>query len=175
MILGISGRAGSGKTTLAQALVSPSDIYSFAGPLKRAVFETFGVGTHTRKTQIVPVRWENTPFWTQGRGGYMTYRELLQEFGMLFRRRNQRHWIDLLLNAADDPCDTVVIDDLRFPNEADAIRETGGIVIRLTRRGGEVPEHISETALDDYKHFALVVPDVSVSEAVKLVKGVWDG
>jgi len=58
-----------------------------------------------------------------------------------------------------------IITDTRFPNEADAIRARGGIIIRTTRQwinpkdweahtGQKVEkilEHISETALDNYK------------------------
>lgn len=44
-----------------------------------------------------------------------------------------------------------VITDTRFPNEADAIKQKGGILIRVTRLGvGPVNDHPSETALDDY-------------------------
>lgn len=53
-----------------------------------------------------------------------------------------------------------IITDVRFPNEADAILERGGKLIRLTRTT-EVPEeianHPSETALDNYNKFDYII------------------
>lgn len=43
-----------------------------------------------------------------------------------------------------------VITDVRFPNEVNAIKERGGKIIRLTRNIHN-DDHLSETALDDYK------------------------
>ena len=42
-----------------------------------------------------------------------------------------------------------IIADVRFPNEAKAIEDAGGKVVRLTRRVRE-DNHSSEVALDDY-------------------------
>lgn len=45
----------------------------------------------------------------------------------------------------------MVVTDVRFPNEADAIRDAGGVLIRLVRpSAGQGDAHPSETALDDY-------------------------
>lgn len=52
-----------------------------------------------------------------------------------------------------------VICDVRFPNEADAIRSWGGQVIRVTRvqkdpaEDGRSSQHLSETALDAYSNW----------------------
>ena len=49
-----------------------------------------------------------------------------------------------------------IITDVRFPNEADAIKERGGILVRLTRSipvESEVAVHPSETALDNYDNY----------------------
>jgi len=44
----------------------------------------------------------------------------------------------------------VVITDVRFPNEANAIREAGGILIRIDRADVPRLDHPTECALDDY-------------------------
>lgn len=48
-----------------------------------------------------------------------------------------------------------IITDVRFPNEAKAVIDHGGILIRVERPSIRVEgkEHASETGLDDYKHF----------------------
>ena len=46
-----------------------------------------------------------------------------------------------------------IITDLRFPNEYDAIKDNGGITVRITRNNSAESQstHESETALDNYK------------------------
>ena len=46
----------------------------------------------------------------------------------------------------------VFISDMRFPNEADLVKELGGCVIRIQRPGLDDGDgHASEHALDDYQ------------------------
>ena len=48
------------------------------------------------------------------------------------------------------PCNWIFT-DCRFPNEAQAIKDRGGVIIRIDRPGvGPVNDHPSETALDDW-------------------------
>jgi hypothetical protein len=49
-----------------------------------------------------------------------------------------------------------IIPDVRFPNEANAIKERGGILIRVERDGVKRDSHESETALDNYGGFDYV-------------------
>lgn len=49
-------------------------------------------------------------------------------------------------------CPNWIVTDLRFPNEAQAVKDRGGIVIRVDRPGvGPKNNHTSETALDNWK------------------------
>ena len=60
-----------------------------------------------------------------------------------------------------------IITDVRFPNEADAILERNGILIRLTRTtevSEEVANHPSETALDNYKKFTFTIDNKGTEE-----------
>lgn len=85
-----------------------------------------------------------------------------------------------------------IITDVRFPNEVQAIKDRGGIVIRVNRpetwkstgcvimdmssndRSKDVvikyTEHPSETALDDYEFDIVVENDGSIEELVEKVK-----
>ena len=72
-----------------------------------------------------------------------------------------------------------IITDVRFPNEAQAIKDKGGIMIRINRpqfmANGRVivkDEHESETALDDYDGFDYVIENDSnsVIDLVDIVK-----
>jgi hypothetical protein len=66
-----------------------------------------------------------------------------------------------LRNSSDD----VVISDCRFPNEIKAIRNQGGIVLRVVR--GPEPEWYDlavESNLGSFDHMKTAYPDVHASE-----------
>lgn len=75
-----------------------------------------------------------------------------------------------------------IITDVRFPNEANAIKDRDGILLRVNRilsfmhnksinaKEGNFNEHESETALDDYKDFDYEIDNNSSIES--LMKGV---
>ena len=59
----------------------------------------------------------------------------------------------------------VVIPDVRFPNEADAIKELGGIIWRINRHGlNGINEHRSEHAMDSYMVDHVIYNDGSLDE-----------
>ena len=82
-----------------------------------------------------------------------------------------------------------IITDVRFPNEAQAIKDRGGIVIRVNRPCKTCnkcgthkmncrprKEHPSETALDDYKEFDIVIDnDGSINDLVEKVRCILPG
>ena len=71
-----------------------------------------------------------------------------------------------------------IITDCRFPNEAQAVKDRGGIVIRVNRyditgQGKLSNEHDSETALDDYDYFDYVIDNFgTIEELIEKVKNV---
>ncbi len=97
--------------------------------------------------------------WDHVKVAYPEARALLQRLGTDAGRRllGEDVWVDAALTALPRHRG-VVLTDVRFPNEADAIRARGGVVVRVTRPGvGPVNGHVSETAMDDY------VPDVVIA------------
>lgn len=96
-------------------------------------------------------------------GNYYTIRQLLQKFGTeVGRNISPNLWVDALMNdyikaKLDGYEEDWIVTDVRFENEAEAIRENGGILIRLNRNTGSNDQHPSETALDNYKNFDLVI------------------
>ncbi|GAA2230353.1 hypothetical protein N1031_07005 [Herbiconiux moechotypicola] len=80
-----------------------------------------------------------------------------------------RSLLRLRLNTSDSREATrprpVVVTDCRFPNEADAIRERGGQIIRVTRPGVESTDpHPSEVALDSYAEDYHVLNDGTIAD-----------
>lgn len=148
-MIGISGKINSGKDfcyeLLCEAYPHAVNI-KFATPLKEIVailaHENVSV-VHSREGKAMSVDH------LQGK----TIRQLQQEIGQSFRNMfGPDVWVSLAFKEARKH-KLVVFTDVRYPNEADAIRKAGGIVIRLKRDGVEKDLHESETALDGYTGF----------------------
>ncbi|BCS53318.1 hypothetical protein [Geobacter sp. SVR] len=94
-----------------------------------------------------------------------TPRALMQWWGTEFRRNyfGENYWISRFLEACDNPKQLYVVDDCRFPNEAQAIKEAGGKLVRIERPVrpiGSNPEHPSEVALDGWTAWDMVIQNV---------------
>jgi len=83
----------------------------------------------------------------------LTGREILQRVGTeLFRTGMcDDFWVYRLMKVIKGQPDFfMVITDIRFVNEVNAVEAAGGIVMHLTRETGLEDSHISETSLDSY-------------------------
>lgn len=114
----------------------------------------------------------------------MTVREFLQKLGTEGLRDglHVNTWVNALMAdykcvPADRApggwdCDNWIITDTRFPNEAKAIKDKGGIVIRVVR-GSEPPTvHVSETALENWKFDEVIYNNSDIPSLVSKVKDV---
>lgn len=148
MILGITGKAGHGKNTVANMIreICPEmdwQIVAYADKLKQVY--TILTGEEVQDD----ADWKNglAPNWG------MTRRQMLQRIGTDVMRNefHQDVWVRALFAGINSDRNYIVT-DVRFPNEASAIRAGGGKVIRVVRHGYEngTPDHVSETALDDW-------------------------
>jgi len=83
----------------------------------------------------------------------------------------QVQWADGPLGGyKDGPMPNWIITDTRFPNEAEAIKKAGGIVVRINRPGVQpINPHLSETSLDDWNFDAVINNDGDVSDIVHKV------
>jgi hypothetical protein len=155
MLIGISGKKNSGKDQTFQYLheIYPSAVnVKFAGRLKEivAVLADVDVSNCHAREEKESMRIPHL--------GRRTLREIQQDIGMAFRQMyGEDVWVTIALR--NRPKDQItIITDVRFPNEAAAIREAGGILIRVNRpMKREEQEHESETALDDYTQFDHVI------------------
>lgn len=151
MIVGITGRAGSGKDTVADVLVKEQGFMrvSLADPLKRFCSEVFGWSLAADGPLHGPSHLRNRP---DARWGGLTPRHALQTLGTEWgRTMHPDVWIAYALRVCSDPDARYVIPDVRFDNEAAAIRNHGGTVIEVWRPGvrleGAAGEHVSEAGI----------------------------
>lgn len=83
----------------------------------------------------------------------MTVRVLLQRLGTDACRNglHENVWVNALMADYTEESKWVIT-DTRFPNEAKAIKDRGGIIIRVNNnRAKPINPHTSETSLDDWK------------------------
>lgn len=151
-------------------------LYSFADHLKWICIKLFDIpfeccfGTDDQKNQLQEhLLWENMPKainstlmkkiikapdakrsfdWKEGP---MTAREFMQFLGTdVCRKMYEPIWVNACIKKIQqEQSGLAIIADVRFPNEAKAIEDAGGKVVRLTREVHE-DNHSSEVALDDY-------------------------
>jgi Domain of unknown function (DUF4406) len=152
-LIGLSGYARSGKDTIADSLATTYGYkkMSFADPMKKALLTLdpnidFGEG-RAYLSQAIKVGWDEL------KNNSTEIRPLLQRMGTEIGRNmwGEDFWVNAAINSIPDGS-KIVFADVRFPNEADAIKSLGGSVWRIERNGvGPANSHISETALDGYK------------------------
>ncbi len=155
MIIGLSGYAQTGKDTVAQHLVEHYGFtrIAFADPIREALYALNPMITDIPELLGVRLSWlVDRLGWEFVKQDSGQVREYLQRMGTEVARNQwgQDFWVDLAMKKAGNIAN-VVITDVRFPNEYDAIVANGGEVWRVEKPGVvAVNAHPSETALDSY-------------------------
>ena len=146
MIVGVTGLIGSGKDTIANYLTTFHGFKkeSFANSLKDAVAHVFGWDREMLEGTTKSSReWREQvdPWWAERLDmPNLTPRWILQYWGTEVCRKGFHDdiWIASLEHKLLKSTDNVVISDCRFANEVKAIKNAGGITIRVMR--GSDPE-----------------------------------
>jgi hypothetical protein len=164
-IIGISGYARVGKDTFADALVEHDGYVkrSFAEPLRQVLYaQNPLVSSSLTLAEVVDhIGWE------RAKDEHPEVRRLLQVLGTEAARTHLGDdvWVNAAVDALDLKADRYVFADVRFPNEADAILQLGGIIVRIERSGvGPINGHATETAMDDYEFDYVIHNDGSIPE-----------
>lgn len=177
-IVAFAGRKQSGKTTCSEfvakhhnGIIAPfngAKIYNFADPLKKDIcMNILGLtyeqcyGNDIDKNTLTDIIWDNK---------YLTAREVMQFVGTdLFRKMKNDVWASATIKKImNDQPSLALIADCRFPNEVEAIKSVGGLVIKLNRNLYN-SDHASEKALDedqyDQSNFDLIIFNQSITIA----------
>lgn len=131
MIIGLTGLPGCGKDTAAQMLMLYGGYQpiGFSDSLKYCVADLFDYDYEMLQATTMEQRdIRSTIDYRYGK----TPVKILEEVGLKMREVYPMIFVDNTLNSltGENP---VVITDLRYPNEAEAIRARGGQVWRITR------------------------------------------
>lgn len=155
MIVGITGKKRSGKDTMATSFeVRGYRKVSFANPIRHFVENIIGEDiTDANKEQEIP--------WL---GNGISPRKLMQTIGTEWGRSiHPDLWVLALIRSIDEAIKLsaqhlpsrfwgsradFVIPDVRFENEAKAIRDRGGVIIHVHRSGLPDDAHVSERGIE---------------------------
>jgi hypothetical protein len=160
----------SGKSTVAQVISDEiaAEVLPMAGPVKAVVhsfLEEAGIDWRCLQKESVV-----EPFGVTLRSLYQT---LGTEWGRecvhpdvwthVWKRQAERRVLDGV---------PVVVDDVRFPNEAQLVKDMGGIMWRVTRPGKPRPNgHVSEGGLDWWDFDGEIYNDGSMEDLIHTVRG----
>jgi hypothetical protein len=159
-LLGLSGFAGAGKDRLAAELAAADPRWrrvAFADPLREMVA---AIDPTVRGAPLST--WLKVYDWDAAKRHPLIGREIrriLQDTGLAVRDIvGSTTWVDIALGRALTA--PTVITDVRFRNEAQAIRDRGGMVVRVDRPGvGPANSHVSEHDLAGFDFDLVIVND----------------
>lgn len=191
MIIGVSGKARSGKDTFAEMLATelnkgaypPYVIMAFANELKlrcQAAFDLtweqlWGKDKEVPDKRYVKIYANSEPLYNAV-DIYWTAREIMQNYGAFYRTIDNEFWVSYLFKVIEEKeYSNVIITDVRYLNEKDYIQRRG-YVIRIEREGKDDVHnmsHMSEIELDDCKDFDYrVLNHWGLQELEKAIKDV---
>lgn len=175
ILIGLTGRARSGKSTAAEHLVGTYllEHYAFADPLRDGLMAIFNLDP----TDFEGDRKERPLAWLD-----RSPRQLMQSMGTEWAR-NTVHpdvWVKLAEQNLDYMTKALgavlgfVVSDVRFENEADLIRRRGGTIIHISRADAQaVNPHVSEAGVAGNKNDLLMFNNGTVEEFLRSLDEVF--
>ncbi len=178
VLIGLSGWARSGKDTIADHLVKNHNFkkLSFGQKVKDALYALNpDYNGKTLQEAVDEKGWDIIKEDLYVRG-------LLQRMGTEVGRNlfGENFWVDQTLNIYFSDVNSkqylemyhgnFILSDVRFKNEADAIRGKGGYIWRINRPGVRAPnDHPSEHDLDDYEFDRIINNDGTLEELLNKI------
>lgn len=172
-LIGLCGAARAGKSTAASFLTEHMGYqeYSYAGPIRTFMRDLLNVDVNT---------YENIKDKPHALLGGNTPRYAMQTLGTEWGRNtlSDTLWIDVCMNKVNSALHrhgtSVVVSDVRFPNEAEAIRAAGGKIIQILRAGGpgiQDNQHVSENGIPQHMIDTIIINDGSLEDfKIQLIK-----
>ena len=144
--------------------------HAFADKLKECASTILGVPRFMFESGKFKESFTSLPL-SNKEGEPMTNREFLQYFGTEVGRSIDKDlWIKALMYSyGHNNKNHWIIPDVRFPNEADAIRNAGGVLWKVERDGSGAGNHISEKLIDDIKVDVVIENNLDMKYYIKAI------
>lgn len=182
MIIGITGRKGSGKDTIGEYLIEKHGFVriGFADTLKQICEIIFGFSEeqlYGNLKEVIDDYWKHSP------------REILQKVGTdLFRNHapkvlenlDENIWIRSverkIENLKKNGITKFVITDVRFSNELEFISKVNGTSIRVVRdvENNEFSNHESEINIDKFETNHKIINNSTLEDLYKNVESILE-
>jgi len=161
MIIGFIGYMGSGKTVAADYLVEKKGYtkINFKDALVAEMKKNFPDLMGEIIEMMNTLHWDGQDLWTVEklfRDKPPIFRAFMQNYGTEVRRGDNDHywtrlWAEVAATVIDIEAGDVVTDDVRFKNEAQTIKNAGGILVRIVREDVQrAGNHASEVEMEGY-------------------------
>jgi hypothetical protein len=154
MLIGLTGKAQAGKDTVAAHLVNNYGFtrVAFADSLREMLYALDPIVAEDGLGYIRLVELVDSLGWDEAKQ-VPEVRALLQRMGTdAVRAQDENFWVRRACEKIVSAGGNVVVTDVRFPNEADAIGFMEGTVVEITRPGaglaGTNGSHVSESAME---------------------------
>ena len=184
MIIGLIGRAGSGKDTVADFLVNNHDFtkLSFGKILKDVISIIFGWDRELLEGDTLESReFRETidEWWSKELGFSVTPRKMFQMIGTDVMRKhfNQDIWVLVLKKKLNDYSiknKNIIITDIRFINEYNMVSEIGGKMIKIIRTNMHTYNHSSENNIDNFKSDFIINNNSSIENLYNKVRTIMN-
>ncbi|WP_369190151.1 hypothetical protein [Streptomyces sp. R08] len=105
--------------------------------------------------------------WEYAKETYPEVRRILQHTGQSIRDRDPGYWVRALLSDMTSASGPVVVTDVRYPNEADALAVRGFRLVRVIRPSLGDPDpdaHESERALEGFPVNVAILNQAAISD-----------
>lgn len=141
MLVAFSGKFCSGKSTASAKIVEKIEkavVLSFAEPIYNLAYEYWGMKEKDR--------------------------DLLIFIGQTWKQRDPKIWINILLRKAKELQEqgfVVIIDDLRFEDEFNALKKAGAVLVRLNLSKKEQIHRVMRTYPETWREMLKKSNDVT--------------
>lgn len=186
MIIGIVAKKGCGKTTVANVLCRELsgtklafghpvklECITFLDEIEALYYPGYFYGTDEDKNKniIIPGRvpleilhygfldWAVGTIVNGKTALVISYRKMMQFWGTEYRRaQNENYWNEKMMEMVGDVKEDtpIIIDDVRFKDEAELIKTLGGTIIKIKRDTGITDDHRSEIEQEMIRPFITI-------------------
>jgi hypothetical protein len=165
-LIALTGVARSGKSTIAKELAKYGYTRSkFSQTLKNMLLQIPGVTEEMTEGKLKEL--------PQSILGDRTPRDVMQTLGTEWGRDlvSNKIWLDAWQRSVAH-LKYVVVEDLRFPNEADLVKSLGGEIWSVTREGYTPDGHSSETEMSKIYPDVIIKNDSNKESLHAMLKGI---